>query len=264
MKKRSSWQHTLLKHLAFAFVPAVLWVGAISLRPLVLDPFCVKAGGICTKESVFFIDQLSIGMEDWKADAYSYWTQNLSGIIALIVPFLWNFSGFLRSQAKRPIHSSLATTSLISGLDFLLVLQVMSWNGLFTEISHLLSHRPRPFVYLDPFTRGTDPAHYTSFYSGHTSFSAASTFILLLILIRRKAPFPILLASAASYQILVFSTGYFRVLAGRHFLTDVIVGAIAGSLTAGAVYLFSKRPSMASPLLNPIQGLSKNARSNWK
>jgi undecaprenyl-diphosphatase len=96
----------------------------------------------------------------------------------------------------------------------------------------LIFQRPRPFVYLDPLQRGIDPAHYTSFYSGHTSFAAAMGVSVLILLWKRKVPLPFLAVLVVFIQVLVFSTGYFRIMAGRHFLTDVIVGGIAGAVTA--------------------------------
>ena len=177
-------------------------------------------------------------MEDSQADEYSYMTQNLSGTLALTVPAIWNTTAFFLGRLSG-VGALVAT-----GADIVLVLQTAAWNGFLTESSHLISQRPRPFVYADPVNRGKDPAHYTSFYSGHTSFTAAATLITLLILLYRNAHWSFLVFSAMSFESLTLATGFFRVLAGRHFLTDVTCGAIAGCSVAFAVWYFTRQSSV--------------------
>ncbi len=220
----------LLKpNILFTLLPALLWWGAIYARPQMIQPRCSTDPQTCSKQSVLFMDRLSLNMEDSKADQYSYFTQNLSGIFAIAAPVAWNTALF----ALGKMNGIIALTTL--GKDLVIILQTVVWNGFFTEASHLISQRPRPFVYSDPVQKGIDPAHYTSFYSGHTSFAAATTMAVFLILLSQGAPFIILLLSAIIMETLVFSTAYFRILAGRHFLTDVICAAISGSLIAWSV-----------------------------
>jgi membrane-associated phospholipid phosphatase len=219
----------------FTLLPALLWMGATYGRTILIRPQCPIATETCTKESVLPIDRLSIGMEDSQADFYSYATQNLSGVFAIVAPAAWTTALLLLGELS--FFAALA----IFGTDLLILVQTTFWNGLLTEISHLISQRPRPFVYLDPLTRGIDPAHYTSFYSGHTSFAAAASTSVFLILLARKAPRALLFVAAIIGQGLIFSTAYFRILAGRHFLTDVICGAIAGSTIAWLIVHFHRR-----------------------
>ena len=225
----------ILGQILLAIIPGVLWWTAIAFRSPIIETRCVSHPNSCTKEAVLEVDQLSLGMEDWKADHYSYQTQNTSGVLALLSPSFWEGALFLMGRVNAP--AAIAAASL----DTWIVFQTIAWNGLFTETSHLISQRPRPFVYSNPAEKGQDPAHYTSFYSGHTSFTAATQLALLLMLIRRKAPGWMVLLAAVSYQGFVLSTAYFRILAGRHFLTDVICGAIAGSLVAWGLSQWHKR-----------------------
>ncbi len=225
-KKLFSIPYSAWIQLLFWIIPSLLWWGATAARSSWIHPSCLTTPQTCTKESVLKVDQLSLGMEDWKADEYSYWTQNFAGTLAGAVPMTWHSALFL----LRRCNSVTAVSSAF--MDLLILGQTIAWNGLLTETSHLISQRPRPFVYQAPLERGIDPAHYTSFYSGHTSFTAATTFAIFLILLYRGAPQLILCLSAITFETLVLSTAYFRILAGRHFLTDVICGAIAGSLTA--------------------------------
>ena len=62
---------------------------------------------------------------------------------------------------------------------------------------------------------GTDNPRW-SFYSAHTALAFASAF--------GSCRVSIALPIAAG-------TGYFRIAAGRHYLTDVLAGAAAGTLT---------------------------------
>jgi membrane-associated phospholipid phosphatase len=213
----------------WTIIPAILWLIMISARPVLLNTQCAQSPQTCTKESIFSIDRLSFGMEDSQADHYSFLTQNTSGVWAATLPILL---GSIQI-ATGGISSSIILLNLAE--DSIALLQVISWNGFLTEVSHWVSQRPRPFVYSNPAERGIDSAHYTSFYSGHTSFSAAANTAAFLILVSRNAPFLLLLISFVSAEALVFSTAYFRILAGRHFLTDVICGAIAGTLVAFVV-----------------------------
>jgi membrane-associated phospholipid phosphatase len=227
------WQIT--KYLALTLLPPLFWLIAVLLRPSIIELKCAQSPQPCTKASVLKIDQLSLGMEDSQADEYSYITQNFSGIFAAVAPVTWNASLFAIGKVSLPV--ALVTT----GNELTVLLRTVGWNGFLTETSHLISQRPRPFVYSDPAQRGTDPAHYTSFYSGHTSFTAATTVGIFLLLFNRNAPWFLLLMAGVMSEALVFSTAYFRILAGRHFLTDVICGAIAGSLVALITAHFHKK-----------------------
>jgi membrane-associated phospholipid phosphatase len=216
----------------WTLIPALLWMGGISLRQNVISASCPQVPEKCSKAALPAIDQLSFGMESGPADGYSYLTQNFSGALALGVPALWSFS----SSIFGFINPSAAITA--AGVDLVLVLQTASINGMFTELSHLVFQRPRPFVYYNPLKRGADPSNYVSFYSGHTSFSAAMLVALFLILRARRAPPILIVLSVVSAEALVMATAYFRIMAGRHFLTDVAVGAVAGT---GAAWLVFRR-----------------------
>ncbi len=211
-------------------IPGLLWLASVRSRSLLITPSCIDPNHPCQKESVFFVDQISMGLNIDPADAYSFFTQNLSVILAIALPLLWNLN---RARVRRGLTLRIVRES---GADFFIALQAILWNGLFTETSHWISQRARPFVYSDPLVLGLDPAHYTSFYSGHTSVSAVSNTMVLLLLITRRAPTWLLLIDLAVAETLIFSTAYFRMMSARHFLTDVLCGAVAGILTAFFVF----------------------------
>ena len=137
-----------------------------------------------------------------------------------------------------------------SGIDLVLFTQTAGINGMLTEIAHDFARRPRPFVYGDPNGRGRDPQNYTSFYSGHTSFASAAAAFLILTLLARGAPVWLLVLVGAGAELLVASTALFRMLAGRHFLSDVVCGALAGSAVALCVALAHRSKVTATETVN--------------
>jgi membrane-associated phospholipid phosphatase len=200
-----------------------------------ITPHCSIHPERCTKSSLLVMDQPAIGLEVPGADSLSFMTQGLSGVMALSIPPLWH-AGLLLTRQVSPM-----TALLGLGTDLVLFAQTAAWNGLFTETSHLITQRPRPFVYTDP-QRAQDFSNYTSFYSGHTSFAACAAIYLLLMLAGRGAASWLLWLAAANAYGLMSLTGLYRVLAGRHVPTDVLIGALAGTMVALTVaYLHRRR-----------------------
>jgi len=218
------------RDLWLTILPFILWAGLVQARPWVLRTHCGPDLTGCPKEQVLPMDQPGLGIENGPADGYSYFTQNLSGVLAFSVPVLYQ-----ASQSALGLISP-AGAAALAGTDLVLVLESWGINGALTEGIRLIAQRPRPYVYNNP-QQGMDPQNYVSFYSGHTSFAAAACICLLLILIGRAAPTWLILLAAASSQCLIISTAVFRILSGRHFLSDVLAGAVMGSAVAVGVAL---------------------------
>ena len=115
-----------------------------------------------------------------------------------------------------------------------------------------LTSRVRPFVYNKhaPLEKKLDSNVKRSFYSGHTAQSFASAVLTSKLF---SDYFP-----NSDWQGIVWGTsllsasyvGYLRYLAGKHFPSDVIVGAIMGSVAGYLVpYLHkkSKNPNSNAP-----------------
>lgn len=223
-----------------AILPFIIWAALVQARPHILHTHCGPDLSGCPKEQVLPIDQPGLGIENGPADGYSYFTQNLSGVLAVSVPIVYQ-----ATQAAVGMASP-ATALAFAGTDFVLFLESWGINGSLTEGIRLIAQRPRPFVYSNP-PQGMDPQNYVSFYSGHTSFTATACICLLLILIGRGAPMALILLAAASSECLIISTAVFRILSGRHFLTDVLAGAIMGSAMALLIALLH-RPKVGPKL----------------
>ena len=218
--------HFTAKDAALCTLPALVWLGLALSRPTFLNPYCGEEPALCSYESVNALDRISLGVQIPNADEFSYTTQYTAGAVAFAVPLIWS-----TSQA---IIGKLTPFGLISVwiTDLILLTEVTIWNGAATEVSHHFTHRPRPFVYVQPGVHGTNPSHYVSFYSGHTSFSAAIIVAGFFILLARKAPLFLLILYSALGEALIFSTGYLRIMAARHFLSDVICGIFFGAFVA--------------------------------
>jgi len=211
-------------------LPALLWIGLVNLRPFLIKPHCLQSSQ-CSQDQILALDRSAMGLTDATADGLSTATQNISGILALATPLLWHGGTILLR------HANPAVAIASAGTDLLLIAEAMLWNGSMGESVRILTARPRPFVYQRPDLHGANPANYISFYSGHTSFAAASLMAIFFLFLVRGAPLWSLVFWGCVAQGMTFTTGILRIAAGRHFPTDVVAGAIAGSLIALVVIL---------------------------
>jgi membrane-associated phospholipid phosphatase len=179
------------------------------------------------------MDRPSIGHLSGDADFYSYVLQNSTGVAALAAPML--YQGALLVLGKATPQLAAATV----GVDLVIFLQSWFINGALNESARIMIGRARPYLYAGPGNSPavesqlfSDPQNYTSFYSGHTSFVTVACIYLFLTLLGRGAPSSLLIGWGLLSECLIVSTGVFRILAGRHFLSDVLVAIVMGSLTA--------------------------------
>jgi membrane-associated phospholipid phosphatase len=98
--------------------------------------------------------------------------------------------------------------------------------------------RPLPRTYAGDPTLLSRPGGYRSFYSGHVSvvFAALSVTAMTLEVRHHQHVWPWILAVAVGTMVAVE-----RVAAGRHFYTDVAVGAVAGTAVGTLVPLAHRR-----------------------
>jgi len=109
--------------------------------------------------------------------------------------------------------------------------EVFLINGGLTTLTKYTVQRSRPFVYNDivPIEKKLTRNARTSFFSGHTSFTAANTFFIAKVF-SDYHPYskwkPLIWGLAATIPA---ATGYFRIAGGKHFPTDVITGYAIGA-----------------------------------
>ena len=134
-----------------------------------------------------------------------------------------------------------------SALDVLLILEaVVVFQGL-NQAVKFLAGRERPLAaVLDPAEKRltADPAdNNLSFFSGHTGYtfaliSAAATII-------RARGYPKWWVVLAVGMPIAVTTGVLRMVADKHYLTDVLTGALLGGLIGWGVPFFFHRPVKA-------------------
>jgi len=133
---------------------------------------------------------------------------------------------------------------------------VMATTALLTTVVKQLTDRQRP-SWQDPISMLDS----LSFPSGHVSSATAYAFVLVMIslmLIRRSSLRRLAYAGAAAMALLVAAD---RVLLGRHYVTDVLGGALLGAtvaLTVLAVYSPLPRPHAAK--LEPLPATGQGTR----
>ncbi|MDX2245553.1 MAG: phosphatase PAP2 family protein [Bacteroidia bacterium] len=113
--------------------------------------------------------------------------------------------------------------------------QTLSFTYGLTGFAKASVKRNRPFTYLDAagndelFSAQTQNDARFSFFSGHTSMSAASTFFLAKVYsdyYPRSSAKPFVWTGAILVPAVI---GFLRVRSGKHFPTDVITGYVVGA-----------------------------------
>ena len=113
----------------------------------------------------------------------------------------------------------------------LILLETMMLNEALTGITKALVKRPRPYTYNQraPEAVRTARENTFSFFSGHTSHSAAMSFFTAKTLSDYVDRPGVRTAAWTSAILLPAATGFFRYKAGKHFPSDVVVGYLVGA-----------------------------------
>lgn len=125
--------------------------------------------------------------------------------------------------------------------NFAVFATTASWTAAATEWLKVLVRRKRPVLYSnDAIMAATDPGSQQSFPSGHTSvaFATATSYVV----IARRQHLAHLTRNAILLYTGALGVAVLRVVAGKHFPTDVLGGAALGSGIGWAV-----------PTLHPTQ-----------
>jgi len=115
--------------------------------------------------------------------------------------------------------------------DAMVMAEALAINGALSALLKVAADRPRPLTYGkaadDPALH--DRGNFVSFYSAHTAgaFAVGSSYAFTFA--HRHPDSPARYAVYAAALALGSTAGLLRVVSGRHFPTDVLVGAVAGS-----------------------------------
>jgi membrane-associated phospholipid phosphatase len=124
----------------------------------------------------------------------------------------------------------------LQGREFWLTIESGALTGAVLNIVKHRVHRPRPYSrYCVPDCADDLDAHKArvSFFSGHTAL--AFSFAVSAGTIASMRSYPHAGWVLGSGLALATTTGYLRIAADRHYLTDVLVGAVVGSAIGWAV-----------------------------
>lgn len=165
-----------------------------------------------------------------------------------------NNNEFLDSLSDVSVGVAVAAPALLDALDvgfnhilvedLTVYVETLTVSGAFTTLAKYTVQRPLPRVYAgqDP-KLASEPGGYRSFYSGHasTTFSALTAASLTYNLRHPSSVWPWVITGV--YGTAVAAE---RVAAGRHFYTDVIVGALAGSAVGYVIPWLHERDEIKS------------------
>jgi len=205
----------------FSFKSELPFIGG--LAGLTVTNFLIANPSPLTAEDILQLDEQRINSFDrYAISRNSKKAQNLSdifltGVLVLPTIFLSNH------HTRKDIFPLLIMSIEVVGINYAL-----------TSITKKLVQRTRPLAYNSAFPleeKTTENAR-VSFFSGHTSHTAALSFLTAKVIMdyhpEAKAGIKAgIWAFAASIPAI---TGYLRVRAGKHFPTDTIVGFLAGGL----------------------------------
>lgn len=188
--------------------------------------------GACSTASLNALDRTVLGKDSRAARTFS--DVSLAALVGL--PFALDLGDVLLQRARdRPTWRSRHTR--IWAADAVVLLETYFVNYALTNVVKLAVRRPRPYSYDDDTTVADPTANDArlSFYSGHASaafaMAAAYGYLFQTRHPRSRWIAPVWVIGMG----LATATAVARVEAGKHFWTDVIVGAVAGASIGVAV-----------------------------
>jgi len=177
-------------------------------------------------------------LDRWVTNHWSPGADKWSDIlrnVSLVSPFALLASDRIRDDAGT-VGLMYAETLLLASAGSLLS------KGIF--------QRTRPFVYnpdVPMHLKAGNREARRSFYSGHTTIAFAATFFLAKVYgdFYSDSDWKAVIWSGA--VVISSATGLFRVLAGKHFLTDVLAGGAIGGIIGYGVPAIHKKTGGKSP-----------------
>jgi len=172
---------------------------------------------------------------------------------------LWGSVGgvFVASAAEALVHRHTARKWLVQGV--VMAESILVASGL-TSIAKVSVRRARPEFYNPeaPASVRATPDASLSFWSGHTAITAAALTSFAVVEWQEEPGTPMAWASAVAAGLVIPTVASLRVVAGKHFPTDVITGGLLGIATGVTVPLLHRwKPAgpssslQVSPLVLP-------------
>jgi membrane-associated phospholipid phosphatase len=229
----SPYQVRWVPDLVIAGLAAAVWIGPQPFADSLVSPKCP-----CDRNNVPGFDRWAIGHSSQAARTVSH----LGVGAMLVIPAALDVIDVRRHEG----------TWAGAGKDLVVIGEAVLINGALNEVVKLAVRRPRPQAYdTENAAVLADTDSYLSFYSGHssTAFAAGMAYATTFALRHPES----------GYRYLVYggvvaggsTVGLLRVLGGRHFPSDVLVGALVGSAVGITVPLLHRRPENVNVLVSP-------------
>jgi len=187
------------------------------------------------------------GVDRWAAGYYSE-RANSDGYIPFYASFVLPFALLLNENERS--HA---------GQISVLFVETMATTGAMFTIAAGLVQKSRPLVYNTslPVEERINKKEQRSFYAGHTAATAAATFFAAKVFsdFNPDSPLkPYIWGVAAAIPV---SVGYLRIKAGKHFLTDNLIGYVVGAASGILIPELHKRTN-DNLQVYPVTGILKS------
>jgi membrane-associated phospholipid phosphatase len=186
----------------------------------------------CNPQDVNFIDRGAIGNHSTPAATAS----NVTLGLALAAPVILDF-----------VDMGVSRDYLY---DMVVYGETLAVAGAFASIAKQIVQRPFPRTYDEP-TLQQEANGYRSFYSGHTTLTFAAATVTTVTLGQRYGQYwvPAFIGLGVGVSIAIE-----RVAAGWHFPTDVMMGAVTGTVLGIAIPVVHLRKLHLMPFVSDLPG----------
>ena len=149
-----------------------------------------------------------------------------------------------------------ARTGQVGGL----YLQTLVATGAVFTMAAGTVYRQRPLTYssVASLTERTRQNATNSFFAGHTAYTAASTFFAAKVFSDFNPDSPARPYVWAAAALVPAAVGYCRLEAGKHFLSDNLLGYAVGASIGVLVPHLHRAAGRSTTSLTPVQGLNVN------
>jgi len=213
---RSPFEVDLAVDLPVMAITAVIAGAPVVLMDELSGPHC---GPVCDRGSLNPFDRTVVG---FRSDGAGVAANVMVGS-AIALPFVFNLIDVAVSDTADG-WSGWATDVMVLGETALVS------NALF-QVTKFAVRRPRPYAY-EPHVSAAERAQADaamSFYSGHTANAFAMATAYSYLFMKRHPDSWMVIPNWLGTHLLAAGAGVSQVLAGEHFWTDIMVGAVAGS-----------------------------------
>jgi len=203
--------------------------------------------GRCNPADLTMFDRYAVGRASKEWEVFS----DVALAASLVVPVLYLGLESLALPTQTPWADFFN--------DMLIITEAIAMTSMINTVMKFAFRRPRPVRYTDLEEPLTPFDAELSFPSGHTSIVAAATSAMTATVFLRHPDSPMRWVVLGTGIVLTGLTGWSRVESGNHFPTDVLIGAMVGSLSGFLIpYMHRKKPGAVKPTasFNPVNGAS--------